>query len=91
MYECETCHYKTKRKGTLQRHFLVHKLNSEVQMFACEKCDYKAKHDDKRVKVYIYNLNVCIGPNIREFNRIFDRKYRIVKYSWGGITYTPQY
>ncbi|KAJ8976283.1 hypothetical protein NQ317_001922 [Molorchus minor] len=44
MYECETCHFKTKRKGSLTVHRLVHKANPEVEMYECESCQFKTKH-----------------------------------------------
>ncbi|KAJ8968210.1 hypothetical protein NQ317_017730 [Molorchus minor] len=43
MYECETCHFKTKHKGSLINHRLVHRKHCEVQMYECETCKYKTK------------------------------------------------
>ncbi|KAJ8976284.1 hypothetical protein NQ317_001923 [Molorchus minor] len=44
MYECETCHFKTKYKRSLKSHRLVHRENSEVNMHECELCHFKTKH-----------------------------------------------
>ncbi|KAJ8973324.1 hypothetical protein NQ317_017339 [Molorchus minor] len=43
MYECETCHFRTKRKGALKRHILVHREDCEVKMYECEICNFKTK------------------------------------------------
>ncbi|KAJ8975190.1 hypothetical protein NQ317_001840 [Molorchus minor] len=44
MYECDTCHFKTKYKRYLKTHVLLHRENSEVKMYECDLCQYKTKH-----------------------------------------------
>ncbi|KAJ8968231.1 hypothetical protein NQ317_011347 [Molorchus minor] len=47
---CETCHYKTKHKGSLKKHLLVHRENSEVEMYECETCNFKTKRKENLKK-----------------------------------------
>ncbi|KAJ8976272.1 hypothetical protein NQ317_001911 [Molorchus minor] len=38
--------YKTKHKGNLKNHLLVHRENSDVEMYECETCNFKTKHKE---------------------------------------------
>ncbi|KAJ8974202.1 hypothetical protein NQ317_000835 [Molorchus minor] len=39
MYECESCHFKTKHRGSFINHRLVHRENYE-EMYKCDVCDF---------------------------------------------------
>ncbi|KAJ8983726.1 hypothetical protein NQ317_009162 [Molorchus minor] len=59
MYTCETCQFKTKQKGNLKRHILVHREDYEVEMYTCEKCQYKTKKEGNLKKHLLVHRNSC--------------------------------
>ncbi|KAJ8951328.1 hypothetical protein NQ317_010809 [Molorchus minor] len=44
IYKCICCEYRTKSRGSLERHMLSHKDASELATFKCTACEYQTKY-----------------------------------------------
>ncbi|KAJ8972411.1 hypothetical protein NQ317_010335 [Molorchus minor] len=53
MYTCKICQFKTKYKGALNRHLLVHSENSKVKIYSCGTCQYKTKRKETLKKHFL--------------------------------------